>query len=82
MKLDGGHHRGLLYFGIAVLTPMAAQFGIWAAHGQTFQSIPTFELLAVFVESIVAGLVAVRAYIDQHLSNTKLLNQPKTPPTP
>ena len=61
--------RGLLYFGIAVL-------GVWAGELANLGGAELFARIedrwpALAISSALAGLVAVRAYIDQHLSRNK-----------
>ena len=58
--------RGLLYFGIAVLS-------VWSGEIANLGGAELFDRIsdrwpALAVASLLAGLVAVRAYIDQHLS--------------
>ena len=58
--------RGLLYFSIAVLS-------VWAGELANLGGPELFQRIqdrwpALTIASILAGLVAVRAYIDQHLS--------------
>jgi len=58
--------RGLLYFFIAVL-------GVWAGELANLGGAELFARIqdrwpALAISSALAGLVAVRAYIDQHLS--------------
>lgn len=62
--------RGLLYFMIAVLS-------VWSGELANLGGPELFQRIqdrwpALAIASILSGLVAVRAYIDQHLSrNTK-----------
>ena len=58
--------RGILYFLIAVLS-------VWSGEISNLGGPELFQRIsdrwpALAVASILAGLVAVRAYIDQHLS--------------
>lgn len=60
--------RGLLYFLIAVLS-------VWSGELASLGGPELFQRIqdrwpALGIASILAGLVAVRAYIDQHLSRT------------
>jgi hypothetical protein len=68
---NNGHLRGALYFSIAALTPMSAAFVEWAS-----QDGPKnwYEVIALFLGSIISGLTAIRAYLDTHLSKTKDTN--------
>ena len=61
--------RGLLYFFIAVLS-------VWAGELSNLGGLELFQRIsdrwpALAIASVLAGLVAVRAYIDQHLSRNK-----------
>lgn len=58
--------RGLLYFLIAVLS-------VWAGELANLGGAELFQRIhdrwpALAIASILSGLVAVRAYIDQHIS--------------
>ena len=58
--------RGLLYFLIAVLS-------VWSGELASLGGPELFQRIqdrwpALGIASVLAGLVAVRAYIDQHLS--------------
>lgn len=58
--------RGILYFLIAVL-------GVWSGEIANLAGADLFQRIAdrwpaLAISSALAGLVAVRAYIDQHLS--------------
>lgn len=58
--------RGILYFGIAVLS-------VWSGEIANLGGPELFARIsdrwpALAVASLLAGLVSVRAYIDQHLS--------------
>lgn len=58
--------RGILYFLIAVLS-------VWSGEISNLGGPELFQRIsdrwpALAIASILAGLVAVRAYIDQHLS--------------
>ena len=60
--------RGILYFLIAVLS-------VWAGELANLGGAELFQRIhdrwpALALSSALAGLVAVRAYIDQHLSRT------------
>lgn len=68
---NNGHLRGALYFSIAALTPMSAAFVEWAS-----QDGPKnwYEVIALFLGSVISGLTAIRAYLDNHLSKTKDTN--------
>ena len=69
---NNGHLRGALYFSIAALTPMSAAFVEWAS-----QDGPKnwYEVVALFLGSIISGLTAIRAYLDTHLSKVKNTNE-------
>lgn len=58
--------RGLLYFWISVLT-------VWSGELANLGGAELYQRIhdrwpALAFSSVLAGLVAVRAYIDQHLS--------------
>lgn len=58
--------RGVLYFLISVLT-------VWSGELANIGGAELFTRIhdrwpALAISSVLAGLVAVRAYIDQHLS--------------
>ena len=60
--------RGFLYFMIAVLT-------VWSGELANLGGAALYQRIAdrwpaLAISSFLAGLVAVRAYIDQHLSRT------------
>lgn len=60
--------RGILYFLIAVLS-------VWSGELANLGGPELFQRIAdrwpaLAISSFLAGLVAVRAYIDQHLSRT------------
>lgn len=61
--------RGLLYFTIAVLTVWAGELGNLSGPDLFVRIHDRWPVLAI--SSVLAGLVAVRAYIDQHLSRNK-----------
>ncbi len=58
--------RGILYFSIAVLTVWASELGNLSGPDLFSRMGARWPVLAI--TSILAGLVAVRAYIDQHIS--------------
>lgn len=58
--------RGLIYFGIATIS-------VWTGELASLGGAELFARIhdrwpALALSSVLAGLVAVRAYIDQHLS--------------
>ena len=65
---NNGHLRGALYFSIAALTPMAASFTEWSSEDGPKN---WYEVIALGLGSIISGLTAIRAYLDNHLSKTK-----------
>lgn len=65
---NNGHLRGALYFSIAALTPMAASFTEWSSEDGPKN---WYEVVALVIGSIISGLTAIRAYLDNHLSKTK-----------
>ena len=65
---NNGHLRGALYFSIAALTPMAASFTEWSSENGPKN---WYEVVALIIGSIISGLTAIRAYLDNHLSKTK-----------
>ena len=65
---NNGHLRGALYFSIAALTPMAASFTEWSSEEGPKN---WYEVIAVLIGSLISGLTAIRAYLDNHLSKTK-----------
>lgn len=65
---NNGHFRGALYFSIAALTPMAASFTEWASEDGPKN---WYEVVALIIGSIISGLTAIRAYLDNHLSKAK-----------
>ena len=69
---NNGHLRGALYFSIAALTPMSAAFVEWASQDGPKNF---YEVIALFLGSVISGLTAIRAYLDNHLSRTKDTNE-------
>jgi hypothetical protein len=65
---NNGHLRGALYFSIAALTPMAASFTEWSSEDGPKN---WYEVVALIIGSIISGLTAIRAYLDNHLSKAK-----------
>ena len=65
---NNAHLRGALYFSIAALTPMAASFTEWSSEDGPKN---WYEVVALIIGSIISGLTAIRAYLDNHLSKTK-----------
>lgn len=63
---NNGHLRGALYFGAAALSGVTNAFTHWA------ETPPKngYEITAEFLGAFAAGLIAVRAYLDTHLSRT------------
>lgn len=61
---NNGHLRGALYFTAAALTGITNAFTHWA-------DVPPknyYEITAEVLGAFAAGVVAVRAYLDTHLS--------------
>lgn len=77
---NNGHVRGALYFSAAALSGVTNAFTHWAEAPPKNGYEITAELLGAFA----AGLIAVRAYLDTHLSRTKNENveNPAVPPQP
>lgn len=71
----GNYVRVSLYFLIACLTPISSALAAWVAEGRAPDEIGVLEWRSVVIGALLAGLVAVRAYFDQHLSRT----EPATP---
>lgn len=66
MKNKGIIYRGLLYFLVPVLT-------VSAERATSYVDAPpanVWEIVAWTCTALTGGLVALRAYIDQHISNT------------
>lgn len=89
---NNGVARGWLYFQIAAFSTWLADATVWLGwlwnnadtlRGRTLDVVDYVLIgLLIFktaIASIVAGYVAVRAYLDQHLSNAKA-NAPKPNP--
>jgi hypothetical protein len=74
---NNGHLRGALYFMIASLGSWHAAFILWSKTPPE----NAYEVLGVIVGAQLSGLVAVRAYLDTHLSRTKNENVPQVPST-
>lgn len=73
---NNGHLRGALYFSAAALTGITNAFTHWA-------DVPPknwYEITAELLGAVAAGIVAVRAYLDTHLSKGKHENT--NPPNP
>lgn len=72
---NNGHLRGALYFSAAALSGITNAFTHWA------ETPPKnwYEITAEVLGAIAAGIVAVRAYLDTHLSRTK--DENTNPPT-
>jgi hypothetical protein len=71
--------RGLLYFAITVLS-------VWSGELSNLGGPALFQRMAdrwpaLLLSSLLAGLVAVRAYLDQHLSRGKDDAEPTTTET-
>ncbi len=64
---NNGHLRGALYFTAAALGGVTGAFTHWA------ETPPKnwYEVAAEFLGAFSAGVIAVRAYLDTHLSRTK-----------
>lgn len=60
--------RGLLYFWISVLSVWAGELSNLGGSELYQRIVDRWPALAL--SSALAGLVAVRAYIDQHISRT------------
>lgn len=73
---NNGHLRGLLYFLLASLPIIVASLESWS------KTPPPnwYAVAAVIMGSFVAGLVSLRAYLDQHLSHNG--SDPVTPAAP
>ena len=61
--------RGTIYFLVAALS-------VWTGELATLGGIELFQRIAdrwpaLLLSSLLAGLVAVRAYMDQHISRSK-----------
>jgi glycerol uptake facilitator-like aquaporin len=70
---NNGHLRGALYFTAAALGGITGAFTHWA-------EVPPrnwYEIIAEFLGAFAAGIIAVRAYLDTHLSRTNNENPPK-----
>ena len=64
---NNGHLRGALYFTAAALGGITGAYTHWA-------EVPPknwYEIIAEFLGAFAAGIIAVRAYLDTHLSRTK-----------
>lgn len=70
---NNGHVRGMLYFSAAALSGITNAFTHWA------DSPPKnwYEIAAEFLGALAAGIVAVRAYLDVHLSRQNNENTDK-----
>lgn len=64
--MNNGWLRGLLYFTMAALAPVGVAFEKWSISPPSENHF--FVYGTVVFASIGAGLVAWRAYIDQHLA--------------
>ncbi len=74
---NNGVARGLLYFSIAAGTPLVAQFTEWDETApKTY-----YAIAASVIAALVAGLVAIRAFIDQHLSSNPPAGEENKPVT-
>ena len=67
---NNGHLRGALYFVVAFLGPVVASLEAWAHEPPK----NLYTVAAVVLSSFLAGLVAFRAYLDQHLGRTAAKN--------
>lgn len=72
---NNGVARGLLYVGISILTTLAAAFAVW----QTTPPPNSYAIFAVLFKALADAGLTLRAYIDQHLSNTKNANPSQQP---
>lgn len=73
---NNGHLRGAIYFTSAFLGPIAVALETWAHEPPK----NLYIIAAVIVSSFMAGVISLRAYLDQHLSRvTPAQNNPPTP---
>jgi hypothetical protein len=70
---NNGVARGTIYWFIGVLTPWPAALMSWDAKPPG----SGYVVAAAIISSILAGLVNIRAYMDQHLSRNKNADAPK-----
>jgi len=61
---NNGIARGLIYWSIGVFTPWPPVLMEWDANPPK----TWYVIFATVISSALAGLVALRAYMDQHLS--------------
>lgn len=61
---NNGHLRGLLYFTLASLPIIGTGLEHWSKTAPANY----YEISTVLVSALIAGLVSLRAYIDQHLT--------------
>ena len=61
---NNGHLRGLLYFSLAALPII----GTGLEHWSKTPPANYYEISTVLLSALIAGLVSLRAYIDQHLT--------------
>jgi hypothetical protein len=61
---NNGHLRGLLYFTLAALPII----GTGLEHWSKTPPANLYEISTVLVSALIAGLVSLRAYLDQHLA--------------
>lgn len=64
---NNGYLRGMLYFLLSALPLLGERLEVWSKTPPANK----YEIAAMLIGALTAGLVAVRAYLDQHLSRTK-----------
>jgi len=62
---NNGHLRGALYFTLAALPII----GTGLEHWTKTPPANYYEISTVLISALIAGLVSLRAYLDQHLSS-------------
>lgn len=61
---NNGTARGALYVTMASMTPLVAAFKAW----ENTPPKNRYEVGYILLSCVASGLVALRAYLDQHLS--------------
>jgi len=61
---NNGHLRGALYFTTASLAVLTSAFVHWTDNNPK----NVYEIIATLLGALSAGLIALRAYLDTHLS--------------
>ena len=61
---NNGHLRGALYFSLAALPII----GTGLEHWSKTPPANWYEVATVLLSALIAGLVSLRAYLDQHLT--------------